>query len=364
MNKLQSRRVGIHTRAFTLLELLVAVVLIGILICMLLPATRRVREASRRTQCLNNSRQLILGELNYEQAHMKFPVAYGNKDFSVYTNEYERLSGLVVLLPFIEQVDLHEQIIHESSFDGIDFQALPSPTSREYPPWQKQLSQFSCPASSSDDSIFGETNYAFCIGDVARDIHRPQEKLRGVFGYGRSMSFHEITDGSSNTFAMVEIGNRWQRTVGGDFAINQPTTMLGDPSLCLSLVDAEGKLYLDSVTLSNVGRGGCWADGSAGSGIVNTILPPKSPSCAVGGAELSDGLYSSSSDHPGVIVAAMCDGSVHSVEDSLDCGDIKLPTKTSEQLSKGEVASSYGVWGSLGTANDGSTVNVLDFWGH
>ena len=96
---------------FTLVELLVVIAIIGILIAMLLPAVQSVREAARRTHCLNNLKQIGLATLTFHDAHDAFPpgrVAESNQVIPVLAVRGPE-SWFVRILPFMEQQSIFSQ---------------------------------------------------------------------------------------------------------------------------------------------------------------------------------------------------------------------------------------------------------------
>ncbi len=102
-------------KGFTLVELLVVIAIIGTLVALLLPAVQAARETARRTQCVNNLKQLALAATQMNDSQRKLP-GYANELVDItspMSNGFHtigrRASWVVMLFPYIEETSLWEE---------------------------------------------------------------------------------------------------------------------------------------------------------------------------------------------------------------------------------------------------------------
>ena len=319
-------------RGFTLIELFVVIAIIGILLALLLPATRGAREAARRMSCSNNLKQLGLSLRNYHDNYQHLPAGASSG------RRYE-YSPVLAIARFIEASDVYSRIQEKRNQLG---GAYPELYDADFEPWTEGLFSLRCPSEPGADGPFATTNYAFCYGDQWTGLNDAQEN-RGVFSERRFTTFDDIIDGTSNTIMMGEIvvdaGDRDARgvivaDVEIDGSLKDLSTGRIDPM--------RPRFVLPEVHLVATNRGEHWADGSPAVSGFNTIAPPNHANYAIRDDRFSDGIYAASSRHPGGCHILMADGAVNFITDSIDCGELAIEGTI-------DVDPRLGLWGSLGS---------------
>ena len=143
---------------FTLVELLVVIAIIGILIGLLLPAVQAAREAARRMQCTNNVKQLSLACQTFHDAHNFLPSAGHQILLRKYSDvgSWERFSGLLVMLPYIEQQPLYTQAIQNIEVDRGCPWTTGTDSTGKYIAWCQTVNAFLCPSDGGGKQADGD----------------------------------------------------------------------------------------------------------------------------------------------------------------------------------------------------------------
>jgi prepilin-type N-terminal cleavage/methylation domain-containing protein/prepilin-type processing-associated H-X9-DG protein len=298
-----SRRRRASPRAFTLIELLVVIAIIGVLIALLLPAIQAAREAARRSQCVNNLKQIGLALNNYHSQAGVFPPG---RTRSMIDGQGHCFGALAQLLPHLDQIANYNAINFDHSAD----RSPENGTSRA-----TIIEIFLCPSDVFRILRAGSapTNYMMCTGTTYR-IARSD----GVLFENSSVAIGQIKDGTANTICFSE-------TIRSDEKPeNNYITLKPDD---LPLTDYVTQCTTNQITED--ARGARWIYGSPGHSMYNQRRTPNHLGwdCRGGGPQSNqtnaiwDAVshdIAARSKHSGGVHSLFVDGHVRFVGDAVD----------------------------------------------
>jgi prepilin-type N-terminal cleavage/methylation domain-containing protein/prepilin-type processing-associated H-X9-DG protein len=369
---------------FTLIELLVVIAIIGILIAMLLPAVQSAREAARRSQCINNLKQISLATLNFENVYGAIPpgVPHGgplngvpsfsrNPDTgSSYGSQpvpFDWIAGntsnpgavascwgppwIMHIHAFIEEVAAGDRVAQTlmdrdydegCPWDNID--GLPEHISgrRDASDVQSMLWKFMlCPSAESSYVMYDDLstqnllkgNYVGCWGGRNFRDGTPlgESNFAGVYGVvpitrkypigdriaiNKGTRIAAISDGTTNTVMYSEILG-WHMP-DGRTSSSQPFGINRDVRGAMLIPMAGGNIFMTAFPPNSKGTDvlpSCEAN-TASPGYIPRTNPMF---CTRNSGITTAGLTQAAarSRHPGGVNAAMADGSVRFVKESI-----------------------------------------------
>jgi prepilin-type N-terminal cleavage/methylation domain-containing protein len=312
------------TKAFTLLELLIVVAIIGVLVALTLPAAQAAREAARRMQCGSNLKQVALAMHNYHAAHKALPPGSCGCCWGTW---------LVAALPFLEEQTLADRY---QNFGG--YHTPPDASNLEFryshsvnwPISKQRFAVYSCPSDQWQVTLspggFTKHNYVANYGNTGylwldASLDPQQRAADPQLHYGNDTTV---------TYA------------GSPFSIDGPLNYHKRPVRFHHISDGTSKTLMFSETIQSEGisasqddwRGTPWHGFFAG---FTTYLGPNSadqdvvqnssfcqnsnanPPCYDASADTSRPMtWAARSRHVGGVTTALCDSSVRFVSDEIE----------------------------------------------
>jgi prepilin-type N-terminal cleavage/methylation domain-containing protein/prepilin-type processing-associated H-X9-DG protein len=329
---------------FTLVELLVVIAIIGVLVALLLPAVQAAREASRRSSCQNNLKQVSLAMHNYEDTYRTLPGGVGRWGCCWGTWQ-------VRIIPYMEQKNLADLYLNSDGNDatGIRYgagQNVQMVTS-------KRIKALTCPSDIPNAPIgnppitnhnygvnYGNTSfyqepiqsagvtiqflgapfmaYTGGLADGDDGPTTPAQVTTFTRVYGRPVRLSEVTDGLSTTLMMGEFVQGRRTDLRG-------FTWWGGATGFVTF------LTPNSTSPDVITGGNCCATGG------NCAADPNNPPCTVPSTTTRPRMMGTRSRHPNGVQVSFCDGHIGFISNNIN----------------------FATWQAAGTAQGGDAINDL-----
>lgn len=299
-------------RGLSLIELLIAIGIIGLLCALLAPAIMSARGAARKMECSSHLRQLGLAASNYASAHNCMPP--GAVHF---------YSWLVMLLPYVDQGDVYQR------FDFSDAEMNRFRQGSQNPIWKANIAVFKCPTDPlawRRDNDVPKHSYHGCAGSGLL-----QGGLNGLIRYSYEgcvfnrfqagiVRLENVPNGLSNTVMASErlVGDTSGHLLRNNWFMT--TTYLQSNEL-----EAFRAACLNETPRAIAGGGGWygspssgqgWWDGVIGTTMYNHLMTPNQQTCHSNAEEF--GAFTASSLHPGGVNVVYGDGHAAFVSQNVD----------------------------------------------
>jgi len=332
--------------AFTLIELLVVIAIIAVLIALLLPAVQAAREAARRSQCVNNMKQIGLALHNYESTHTSFPWTQGTTSARYPTinngrmpwdspagngDEWANFGSLALMLPYMEQTQTFNALNFNFGLETFAGQGGSGYDVIQVTGITQVINTLLCPSDNGKGRnsyrASNGTNFDWWSREAGTGaLTRPQPGGQSIG------TIAGVTDGTSNTIAFFERisgdGDGSKYSPGDVYPGSIPA---GFPNYILQF--PADQTYLKGTAIpacvsfakSNPGStwdwgGFYWASGEYTNTVGNFVNTPnsKTPDCSPwGGVGTGYGFFSARSRHSGGVNVLLGDGSVRFIKDTI-----------------------------------------------
>ena len=376
-----------HRRAFTLVEMLVVIAIIGILIGLLMPALSGTIGKARKMKCASNLKQIALAMQAYSESNagyyppsINFPTydandsgdwfrrkLYYKRDGEMFTKTDYGHNWAIAILPFLDLNALYT----EYHFRGLDSNGKhvdrnltftfsydddgQTVEESNYEVIGQTLPIFLCPSDNPTAEPFqfpgGDPDLKMARGNYAANAANGLFTLesswlphtQGIMDANRSLNFAQIKDGTSQTMLLGEIRiGVHKHDQRGTWALGTPgaSSLWGHGILPAgvpnpTIADAETIMYGDAVTSTMTAQ---WLI-DRGMSLTNTSSNQQSVV---------------RSAHPGGAHVAMCDGRVIFVADSIQ----SVPDIYAAGI---EYEDRMGLWQRMISANDGLHADLADY---